>query len=69
MDLIRKGYWRGPSLLLSPAAVPGIDDVNLKAPHNMPIMMYMEVMILERYQHLQSVNIFLVVRIIITQRQ
>jgi hypothetical protein len=36
MDLIRKGYWRGPSVLLSPAAVPGIDDLTL-AP-NMPIL-------------------------------
>lgn len=29
MDLIRKGYWAGPTLLLAPAAVPGIDDLTL----------------------------------------
>ena len=29
MDLIRKGYWAGPTLLLAPAAVPGIDDLAL----------------------------------------
>ena len=35
MDLIRKGFWRGPTLLLAPAAVPGVDNLTLAA--GMPI--------------------------------
>ena len=29
MELIRKGLWTGPTLLVAPAAVPGVDDLNL----------------------------------------